>query len=289
MTKSIFLLDKMAQPNLVFIGTSGGGEAMLRQLRSTGGFRINGSLNIHVDPGPGALSTGRRLSQNPEDLNAIVITHKHIDHCHDAPLLIEAIMHSCSQEGKKPECCLIGSETVLYGDENKDRGISLFDQKRLGNGNIRNGNIIVSYSGKALALSSNGSQASIICTKTSHRDKTGFGFTMELDGIKTGYTSDTEYFDGLPALFEGCNILIANNIRPDNGGGLSGHLYSETTARLLSEVKPLLAIITHFGVTMLDAGPENEAKRISDKSGVQTVAACDGMSVDLLNLKINGR
>jgi phosphoribosyl 1,2-cyclic phosphodiesterase len=52
-----------------------------------------GSTQIHVDPGPGALV--RALSHvpplNPRELDAIVLSHKHLDHSGDVNALIEAM------------------------------------------------------------------------------------------------------------------------------------------------------------------------------------------------------
>ena len=52
-----------------------------------------GATQIHVDPGPGALV--RALSHvppcNPRELDAIVLSHKHLDHSGDVNALIEAM------------------------------------------------------------------------------------------------------------------------------------------------------------------------------------------------------
>ena len=52
-----------------------------------------GSTQIHVDPGPGALV--RALTNvppcNPRELDAIVLSHKHLDHSGDVNALIEAM------------------------------------------------------------------------------------------------------------------------------------------------------------------------------------------------------
>ena len=52
-----------------------------------------GETQIHVDPGPGALV--RALSHvppcNPRELDAIVLSHKHLDHSGDVNVVIEAM------------------------------------------------------------------------------------------------------------------------------------------------------------------------------------------------------
>ncbi len=48
---------------------------------------------------------------------------------------------------------------------------------------------------------------------------------------------------------------------------------------MISQVRPRLAIITHFGLEMLKADPLNEAREIQRITGVQTIAAQDGLIV----------
>ena len=50
---------------------------------------------------------------------------------------------------------------------------------------------------------------------------------------------------------------------------------------LVEKVKPRLAIMTHFGFKMIAANPVEEAIRVSKKTGVRTLAAFDGMRVDI--------
>lgn len=47
----------------------------------------------------------------------------------------------------------------------------------------------------------------------------------------------------------------------------------------MEEADPEVAVITHFGVKMIFAGPRREAERIERESGVRTVAARDGMCI----------
>jgi len=254
---------------IVFLGTGGGRVNLISQARRTGGFRINGSLNIHVDPGPGALISGNQFGQDARSIDLLVVTHNHIDHVNDAGLLVEAMSNYAL--GKKGG--LIGSRSVIIGDENNDRGISNYHLSKLALAEVAS-------AGKEILFGRGKKSALFIPTKVRHEDKTGFGFVLQMDGKKIGYTSDTEYFNGISAQYPGCDLLIANNIKsgPDN---LAGHLHSAATIRLLSESAPKLAVITHIGMKLMQSGPEKEAEKISRASGVQTLAAYDGMSLKL--------
>ena len=119
-----------------------------------------------------------------------------------------------------------------------------------------------------------------------HGGSDGFGFVLWMDGQRIGYTSDTEYFEGMPAHYRDCDVLIANNLKAREDG-IPGHLYSGATARLLREAKPKLALLSHIGMDLIRAGPKREAEKIGRLSGVRTVSAEDGMRIDAGALEIS--
>ena len=94
-----------------------------------------------------------------------------------------------------------------------------------------------------------------------------------------GYTGDGEYFEGQEKYFEGCDYLIANVLRP-RGVKWPEHMNTEQAAKLIGLVKPKLAVLQHFGMLMVRANPEKEAKWIEKQTGVRTIAAKDGMKLD---------
>ena len=113
---------------LIFLGTGGGRINLIKQVRGTGGFRINSkSANIHVDPGPGALIRSIKLKQFPGTLDLIIVTHNHIDHVSDAMVLSEGM----TEYGLKKRGILIGSKNVILGSEKSDRGVSLYHQSKV--------------------------------------------------------------------------------------------------------------------------------------------------------------
>ncbi|MEM4348178.1 MAG: MBL fold metallo-hydrolase [Candidatus Anstonellaceae archaeon] len=253
---------------IVFLGTGGGRYNMVKQIRRTGGWRINGSLSFHIDPGPGALFSSLKYKQDAKKIDIIVVTHNHIDHTNDTGLMIEAF----AEYGKK-NGFLIGSESVIYGDEKGDKGVSNYHLNMLKK-------YWVAKPGNELELTIKQRSFSFRATKVKHDDKTGFGFVLGLDGKTIGYTSDTEYFEGIGQQFQGSDILIVNCLKPKDDQ-IPGHLDTASASKLISEAMPKFAIITHLGISMLTAGPKKEAKKIQKQTGVVTVAARDGMKVIL--------
>ncbi|MFH1448677.1 MAG: MBL fold metallo-hydrolase [Candidatus Micrarchaeota archaeon] len=246
---------------IVFLGTGGGRMNLIKQFRGTGGFRINTTMNIHVDPGPGALLASRQYKQDPTKIGLLFVSHVHIDHSNDANLMIEAM----TDYALKKKGILLGSKSVIKGTRGFDPSISRYHLKKLAK------NVILKPGSKF-----NSKGIGITATKTKHDDKSTIGFILEAEGKRIGYTSDTEYFKELGKMYVGCDYLIVNNLKPKLDG-IPDHLSSEDTIKILKDAQPNKAILSHLGVKFMDRPAEDEANMIEQESGVRTIAARDGM------------
>jgi len=237
----------------------------VNQWRATGGILLKGSRQVHIDPGPGALLRLLENNENPQKTDLLLISHAHVDHCNDANIIIEAM----TRTGRSQGSFLAASKNVLSNDERFDRAITRYHEKMLD---------------KAVALSP-GEEVelggvSVKATKTVHGDASGVGFLIKLDSKVVGYSGDTEYFPGLGKLFEGCDALVLNNLVP-LGGHIPTHMSTDGAIKVAEEAKPGLLVLNHFGMAFLRAGPENQARLVEEKTGVKTVAARDGMRLQL--------
>ena len=62
------------------------------------------------------------------------------------------------------------------------------------------------------------------------------------------------------------------------------HLSVPDAERLIKEIKPKTAILTHFGMGVWRAKPALVAEELTEKTGIKVIAATDGMTFDLAEL-----
>lgn len=248
---------------IVFLGTGGGRINLIKQIRGTGGFRIDSpSANIHVDPGPGALISSLMEKEDPLSLDAVVVTHNHVDHFSDAMVMIEAM----TNYGLKKRGIAIGSKAAMEG---QDRSIHGYHQSK-----VEVAHIAVPGERKIFMTDRGSFEMEIIAMK--HEEETAFGFKLHLDGKVIGHITDTEPAEHLGKAFSGCDVLIVNCMKP-LADRYQGHLTIGDVIAVLKEARPKTCVITHMGLKMLREGPARAAEKIEKESNVKTVAAKDGM------------
>jgi phosphoribosyl 1,2-cyclic phosphodiesterase len=251
---------------LTFLGSGGGRFATITQKRMTGGFRIDNidGKNIHVDPGPGALVRTYQFGLSPLKLNGVLVSHSHTDHYSDAEVLIEAMTRGMTRK----KGFLVGGLSVIEGYERWGPCISEYHRS------IPRVNVL--EAGQSVKLD----KLKITATNTKHGDPKAVGFKFELDDFIISYTSGTGYIPELSKEHKDADVLIASVIRPGSDR-LRGHLCTDDFQKLVEEVSPKLAIMTHLGMKIIMNQPEQEAERVKNNTGKLVIAARDGMKIDL--------
>ncbi len=248
---------------IVFLGTGGGRINLIKQIRGTGGFRIDStSANIHVDPGPGALLSSLAEKEEPLELDAVVVTHNHVDHFSDAMVMIEGM----TNYGLKKRGIVIGSKSSMEGP---DRSIHGYHQSKVDF-------VYSAVPGEKKAFTTDRGSFEMEIIGMKHEEETAFGFKLFMDGKVVGHITDTEPVEHLGKAFVGCDVLVINCMKPE-ADKYRGHLTTGDVIAVLKEARPKTCIITHMGLKMMKAGPAKEAERIEKDSGVKTIAAKDGL------------
>ncbi len=249
-----------------FMGTAGARFVVSKQLRSSAGtWCFLQGLNILIDPGPGTLSRcfSSKPKLDPEKLDAIILTHRHLDHSTDVNVLIEAM----TQGTFVHRGALFAPADAVNDDEPV-----VFRHTR--------------YAVKRLELLKEGGRYRLdgfdftvpVCH---HHPVETYGLTFNLPYGRISLISDTAYFPGLIGHYAGSDILILNVVLLEPiPFKVIQHLDLESAALLIRGIKPRLAILTHFGTTMLHHGPHHLAERLTGETGVPVIAASDGMKLE---------
>lgn len=250
---------------ITFLGTAGGRILIMTQLRASGGWILEmDGERIHVDPGPGALVRATQYGIDLRKLTGLAISHAHPDHYIDAEMVVESLTDGT----RKKRGVLVGNEFAIKGGDDHRQAVSPFHLK-----------LLERYEVMKPGDKTKIGKIEITATPAKHSENKAIGFVFR--GSETlGYTGDGEYFEGQEKYFEGCDYLVLNVLRP-RGTDWPKHMNTEQAAKLISKVMPKLAILQHFGMLMVKAGEEREAKWIEEQTGVKTVAAKDGMTIDL--------
>jgi phosphoribosyl 1,2-cyclic phosphodiesterase len=257
----------MIEIELVFLGTGGGRFATITQKRRTGGIRlISKNFNIHVDPGPGALVYSLEAGLNPQKITGVLVSHCHPDHCNDAGVFIEAMTRGMT----KKRGVLAAAHSVLKGNENCEQCLSKYHQT-----------MPQRVIDAKPSVSFNIADLKITAAKAKHSDPSTVGFRFETAEVgDIAYTSDTEYFEGVGKPYKNVRLLLLCAMRPA-GSPWKGHMTTDDVIQILEEANPEMAVLTHFGMKMIFKGPASEAEFIQQKTGVPTIAATDGMRLNI--------
>jgi phosphoribosyl 1,2-cyclic phosphodiesterase len=250
-----------------FLGTAGARFVVAKQLRSSAGvyIRIKGK-NIILDPGPGTLvrCAKSKPAIDVSKLDAIILTHAHIDHSNDVNILIDAMTGGgLKRRGIvfAPEECIRGENAVVltYLRDYLQAFVILRHNQR--------------YSIDTVSFSTSGRH---------HHQVETYGVMLDHDGRRISFMVDTKYFPDLIKDYEDSDILVMNVVRftPHESGKVM-HLCMDDVKEILSRIKPGKAILTHFGMTMLKAKPWVLADELSDELGIEVIAASDGMTMEL--------
>ncbi len=257
----------MSTPFIKFLGTAGARYVVARQLRASGGVYISAKgQSIILDPGPGTLV--KCATSKPRidiaKLDAIILTHAHIDHSNDINILIDAL----TEGGLKKQGVLFATRECLEGE---NAVVLRYLRGFLKDTVIIEGNR--QYSIGDLTFSTS--------IRHQHPVET-YGIKFDLDDRRVSFLVDTKYFPELLESYKDSSILIMNVVRfkPHESGDVM-HLCIDDVKEIVSSIKPRKAIMTHFGMTMLKAKPYELAKALTDELEVQVIAASDGMTVEL--------
>ena len=249
---------------ITFLGTAGARFVVTRQFLASGGAWLNlGDTQILLDPGPGSLVQAVKRKLDPAKLDAIVLSHKHLDHSGDINIMIEAM----TDGGIKKRGTVFAPSDAL----NQDPVILSY---------------LRSYPLNMEVLTEGGFYTiNDVSFRTPVRHKhpvETYGFIFETPRHTFSWITDTRYFENLAGHYKG-DLLVINVVRLKPGAPLD-HLSLLEAKGIIEELKPKIVILTHFGMSMWRAKPWELAGGLSEETGVHVIAARDGLQFDLARL-----
>jgi ribonuclease BN (tRNA processing enzyme) len=257
--------EKAPSDTITFLGTGGARIMVATQILASGGMWLDlGGTEILVDPGPGCIVQSTKRKLRADRLSAIILSHRHLDHAGDINVMTEAM----TQGGFKPRGRLfvpadaLENEPVIFSYlKGYLEGVELLKE------------------GKSYAL---GGVSFTTPVRHIHPVET-YGLLFKTEKHTFSYIADTRYFDGLLKSYGG-ELLIINVVFSEPRPEID-HLSVPDAQRLITELKPKVAILTHFGMPMWRARPWEIARRLTEETGVRVVSARDGMRFDLAQLE----
>lgn len=250
-----------------FLGTAGARFVVARQLRYSAGTHIRlADQSIILDPGPGTLlrMAKSRPSIDAAKLSAVILSHLHIDHSTDVNAVIDAMTAGgFDRRGVlfAPRQSLEGEDAVVlrYLRGHLDEVVNLEPASEYELGEL----------------------SFVTSIPHDHGCET-YGIRLRHEGLTLSFMVDTRFFPELIQDYAGSDVLIMNVVRlePHSSGEIL-HLCVDDARRILADIQPRKAILTHFGMTMIRAKPWVVAERLSDDLGLEVIAASDGMTLEL--------
>lgn len=245
-----------------FLGTAGARFVMISQLRASGGIWLNyKTTNVIIDPGPGALVRcfSSRPKLDPSGLDAIVLTHKHLDHSGDLAVMVEALTNG----GFNKRGVLfvpgdaLGKDGVVFSYlKNHMEKIEILKKGNFSVGDI-NFNVPV---------------------RNIHSVET-YGLKFFLGKEIVSFSADTKYFDDLVKVYADSTMLVLNVVFYQKKAEYD-HLCLPEAIDIVKAVRPKKAIFTHFGMTMLKQKPHILEKKVREDLKLDVKFAYDGMTIE---------
>ncbi|MCL5674642.1 MAG: MBL fold metallo-hydrolase [Candidatus Omnitrophica bacterium] len=238
---------------------------MIKQLRASAGiwFSLHGT-NFIVDPGPGTIvRVNKTRPKLPLDnLDAIYLSHRHLDHSGDVNVMIEVM----TDGGFKKRGTLLCPEDALKDDPVVFQYTRKFLDK-----------IEILIPGVRYKINNVEIETGI---GQNHGCET-YGFKIYSEKIPViSYIPDTEYFPHLVDYYKNTDILIISVVFYEKREGIL-HMCLSEALNIISAIKPGKAVLTHFGMSMLKNKIWEKEEEMKEKTGVDVIAAYDGMTVDV--------
>jgi phosphoribosyl 1,2-cyclic phosphodiesterase len=243
---------------LTFMGTAGARFMVAKQVAASGGLFVeDDGAKLSLDPGPGAIVQYAQRGIDLTTLDAIVLSHRHLDHTGDVNVMLEAMTDGGFQHRGQlfcPSDALDDDPVVLKYVRRFPREIVRLEPE-------------TTYSVNGLTFTTSGRHV--------HQSET-YGFRF---GDRLGWVTDSGYYEGIAEQHK-ASVMVIHTVLRECIPTLP-HLCIADAERIIRDAKPKIAFLTHYGMTVWRANPDQIATDLSQRTGADVRAAKDGLSIDL--------
>jgi len=244
------------------MGTAGARFMVAKQLAASGGLYLEiGSTRLAMDPGPGAVVQYAKRKVDLSRLDGILVSHRHLDHCGDVNVVIEAM----TEGGFRRRGTLFCPSDALDEDPVVLKYLRHFPEE------------VVRLQPECPY------QLKEISFQTTRRHIHGvetYGFRFGIGDVPSlGWVTDSKYYDGI-AEDHRAQLMLIHTVLAQSRPDLP-HLGLDDAERIIADARPKLAVITHFGMGVWRAHPWEVSAQLAERTGVEVKAAGDGMSLEV--------
>ena len=229
-----------------------------------------GENQFHIDPGPNALMQAALAGVNVRAHTGIFVSQSGLYHAHDVNAVVDAMTYS----GLDKRGVIVGPQHVV--EPNGVQGHVLLPGYR----DLLE-KVVILEPGQRVGINA----VEIVGLTTEHSQPT-LGFKFFTPSFSLVYSGDTRFTPAVAEGMKNANILILNvpHLKKEDA---KDNLCINDAKELISLVKPQLAVLTHFGLDMVKADPLYQIREINKSTGIQTIAAKDGMVINPLSYSVD--
>ncbi|MBT6762447.1 hypothetical protein HOA92_05395 [archaeon] len=247
---------------IIFLGTAGTSSVLTKHNRLAGGMIIHSEeAQLHINPGPGIVTGARNSGVDLRNSICFITTDSNILHADDLNLAVDIITFG----GIERRGLLVSSGSVINGSDDEHPLLSMRHKNLLEK-------VVVLEEGNRIGLGS----IEIRTIKVDAEDKTAKGYKFIMPRFTLAYPGNTALSEDLILQLMDSDLLVLHMPKLEAAEG-EKVLDVAAVEKILTAVKPKLVILTHFGNDIVREGPIDVAREIQRKTGIQCIAAKDGL------------
>lgn len=212
----------------------GSGTLVPSLRRHPSGYLVKaGGTSLLLDCGSGTMRRLLQAGSHPDDLDAVLFSHTHLDHTSELPLLLFAARYATPPRHRPLRLAgsagfseLLSGLERLHGDSVAASG---YDRS-----------VEVLAPGGVMEIGG----ARVRCAPARHVPSS-LALRVEAAGASLVYSGDTEYCESVVELARGCDLLLCECSFPDESPA-PGHLTPSQAGRIASEAGARRLLLTHF-------------------------------------------